>query len=87
MVAMDRDVIGYLTAKIEELDELIKGILSEMLESPILQSLPGFGHIATSLFLATVIDPHRFQRSSSLCAYLGMVPEDISSGGKHGWAI
>lgn len=24
MVAMDRDVIGYLTSKIEELDELIK---------------------------------------------------------------
>lgn len=82
MVAMDQDVIGYLTAKIEELDELIKGILSEMPESQILQSLPGFGHIATASFLATVIDPNRFQRGNSLCAYLGMVPKDISSGGK-----
>lgn len=78
MVSMDRDVIGYLTSKIEELDELIKGILSEMPETQVLQGIPGFGHIATASFL----DPHRFQRGNSLCAYLGMVPQDISSGGK-----
>ncbi len=82
MVATDLDVLYKVTMKIAELDRLITDLLSEMPETQYLKTIPGFGPIVIAAFIAVIIDPERFKSGRSLCAYIGLVPRDMSSGGK-----
>lgn len=82
MVATDLAVLKELAEKIAELKGLIESLISEMPETQYLKTIPGFGPIVVPAFIAAVIDPERFKRGNSLCAYIGLVPRDMSSGGK-----
>ncbi len=82
MVATDLAVLYMVTMKIVELKRLITDLVSEMPETQYLKTIPGFGPIVVAAFIAVIIDPERFKRGNSLCAYIGLVPRDMSSGGK-----
>lgn len=82
MVTTDLAVLKELAEKIAELKGLIENLLSKMPETQYLKTIPGFGSIVVAAFIAVIIDPERFKRGNSLCAYIGLVPRDMSSGGK-----
>ena len=43
-------------------------------------TVPGVGAVTAAAFLATVDDPERFRRSSSVGAYFGLTPRRCQSG-------
>jgi transposase len=45
-----------------------------------LMTVPGVGPLTALAFVTTVDDPHRFRRSSSVGAYLGLTPRRFQSG-------
>ena len=47
-----------------------------------LESIPGIGPITASAIVATVGDPRQFQSGRQFAAWLGLVPQQRSSGGK-----
>jgi transposase len=57
------------------------------------QTVPGFGPVAVTIFVATIIDPHRFASGRAVGAHLSLVPRLYQSGStKHGnrqarWAL
>jgi len=48
-----------------------------------LETIPGIGPITASALAATVTDPSIFRSGRHLAAWLGLVPRQNSSGGKH----
>jgi transposase len=44
-----------------------------------LMTVPGVGAVTAAAFMATVDDPERFQRSSSVGAYFGLTPRRCQS--------
>ena len=47
-----------------------------------LESIPGIGPITASAIVARVTDPRQFQSGRQFAAWLGLVPQQRSSGGK-----
>ena len=47
-----------------------------------LATIPGVGTICATAFAASVIDPHRFRSGRQFAAWLGLTPQQHSSGGK-----
>jgi transposase len=47
-----------------------------------LESIPGIGPITASAIIATVADPRQFKSGRQFAAWLGLVPQQRSSGGK-----
>ncbi len=45
-----------------------------------LMSIPGVGPLTALSFRASIADPHRFNQSTSVAAYLGLTPRQYSSG-------
>jgi transposase len=43
-------------------------------------TVPGVGAVTAAAFMATVDDPERFRRSSSVGAYFGLTPRRCQSG-------
>ena len=48
-----------------------------------LASIPGIGPITASAIAATIVDPAAFKSGRELAAWMGLVPREHSSGGKH----
>jgi transposase len=44
---------------------------------------PGVGPITSVAFVLTMGDVNRFQRGKQVASYLGLIPREYSSGGKH----
>lgn len=75
--------LSELTEKIERSNERLKEI---HLANPISQRLteiPGVGIIAATAITASITDPTLFKNGRQFAAYLGLVPKQHSSGGKH----
>jgi transposase len=67
--------IGQLSAQIREYDDAIQRIARERYpEIELLTAVRGVGVLIALTFLLTLEDPHRFQRSRDVGAYLGMRP-------------
>jgi transposase len=45
-----------------------------------MMTVPGIGAVTATAFIATVDDPERFRRSSSVGAYFGLTPRRCQSG-------
>lgn len=71
---------GVLLAQSDALEEKIE---AEASASPVclrLMSVPGVGPMTALAFATALDDPHRFRRSSSVGAYLGLTPRRFQSG-------
>jgi transposase len=75
--------IGSLTERIREYDRRLETIsLERYPETQLLRQVEGVGPLTALCFVLTVEDPHRFERSRSVGAYLGLVPATARSGAR-----
>lgn len=75
------DTIAQLTAAIRAKDREIARLCEERYpETELLRQVPGVGPITALAYVLTLEDPHRFARSRSVGAYLGLCPAQRQSG-------
>jgi transposase len=74
--------IGSLTERIRDYERQLEKISKEHYphETDLLRQVEGVGPLTALTFVLTVEDPHRFERSRSVGAYLGLVPATARSG-------
>lgn len=73
--------IGSLTERIREYDRKLETIAKEHYpETELLRQVEGIGPLTALTFVLTLEDPHRFEKSRSVGAYLGLVPATSQSG-------
>jgi len=85
-----REIISSCHQRVLELDEAIARYTQKIEQfckqnamCGRLMQLPGVGPMSASIIYATVGDPLRFKNGRHFAAYLGLVPKEHSSGGKH----
>jgi transposase len=73
--------IASLTERIREYDRRLVTISEDHYpETALLRQVEGIGPLTALTFVLTVEDPHRFEKSRSVGAYLGLVPATDRSG-------
>jgi transposase len=73
--------IGSLTERIRDYDRELETISKESYpETEFLRQVEGIGPLTALTFVLTLEDPHRFEKSRSVGAYLGLVPATDQSG-------
>ena len=73
--------IGSLTERIRNYERRLETIAKEHYpETELLRQVEGIGLLTALAFVLTVEDPHRFEKSRSVGAYLGLVPATDQSG-------
>jgi transposase len=73
--------IGSLTQRIREYERQLEEISKERYpETDLLRQVEGIGLLTALTFVLTLEDPHRFEKSRSVGAYLGLVPARDQSG-------
>jgi len=73
--------IGSLTERIRDYDRKLEEISEEHYpETDLLRQVEGVGPLTALTFVLTLEDPHRFEKSRSVGAYLGLVPATDRSG-------
>jgi transposase len=70
-----------IDAQVKELDGQIAHLCKEVYpETELLEQVVGVGHVTALGFVLTIDDPHRFERSRDVPAFLGLVPKQDKSG-------
>jgi transposase len=73
--------IGSLTERIRQYDRQLETVSEEHYpETELLRQVEGIGPLTALTFVLTLEDPHRFEKSRSVGAYLGLVPATDRSG-------
>jgi transposase len=74
--------IGSLTRRIRDYDRQLETTAKERYpqETELLRQVEGIGAFTALTFVLTLEDPHRFEKSRSVGAYLGLVPARDQSG-------
>jgi transposase len=73
--------IGSLTERIRQYDRELQTIAKERYpETDLLRQVEGVGPLTALTFVLTLEDPHRFEKSRCVGAYLGLVPARDQSG-------
>jgi transposase len=73
--------IGSLTERIRQYDRKLETIAKEHYpETELLRQVEGIRPLTALTFVLTLEDPHRFEKSRSVGAYLGLVPATSQSG-------
>src|SRR6516225_633439 len=85
-----RQVLQVLAAQIEQLEAAVAAIEKQLMawhkSNPVSQrlaSVPGIGPIIATALAATVVEPGGFRSVREFAAWLGLVPRQNSTGGKH----
>ncbi len=74
--------IMALTDEIAELDKQLLNWHTQNKASRMLAAIPGLGVITASAVAATVTDPDQFRSGRQFAAWLGLTPQQHSTGGK-----
>jgi transposase len=73
--------IASLTERIRDYDRQLETVSKEHYpKTELLRQVEGIGPLTALTFVLTLEDPHRFERSRSVGAYLGLVPATDRSG-------
>lgn len=87
IAALRRDV---LLQQLQHTDQMVKTLTRQLDEMAaghpqviLLRTIPGVGPRTAEAFVAYVDDPHRFERTSRVASYFGLVPREDSSAGVH----
>ena len=82
LVSEAREELLWLDGRINAINVHIREI-HEMSEAcQLLKTIPGVGDLNASAFVAAIGDGHQFKRGRDLAVWLGLVPQQHSSGGK-----
>lgn len=71
-----------LLARKNSYDKRISNIVTENQDCKRLLKIPGIGPLTSTMFVAALGDPSSFKNGREVSAWLGLVPRQISSGGK-----
>lgn len=71
-----------IEARVREVSTEIKSIADADETARRLMTIPGIGALGATAVLAAVGDPARFRRARDVAAWLGLVPQQHSTGGK-----
>jgi len=74
-------VRGMLDEQIALLDAAVKEAAEKNEKARLLMTQPGVGPITSMAFVLTIGDPQRFRRGKHVASYLGLIPQEHSSGG------
>lgn len=77
------ELIGRLTRQIREYNKRLVRMAKE--RYPVmerLQQIVGIGTVTSAAYVLVIEDPHRFKRSRTVGAYVGLVPRQDQSGGR-----
>lgn len=76
----------YLSKRIKESDDLVKGLFESDINTQRVATTPGFGVFLSVLTVVEIDEIDRFSSASKLASYAGLVPSTYSSGGhtRHG---
>lgn len=75
------ETIASLTGRIGDYDRRIEDLATERYpQTKLLRQVQGVGTLTALAFVLTVEDPHRFSKSRTVGAYLGLVPATDQSG-------
>jgi transposase len=77
-----RSLIEILDDEIANADERFAALVATDVTVKRLTTLPGIGPITASAFVAALDTASRFQRAGQVTSYLGLVPQEHSSGEK-----
>jgi transposase len=84
-----REMLGVLAAQLREVAAHVGTVEAQLLAwhrsndvSRRLATIPGIGPITASAIAATVVDANQFSSGRQFAAWLGLVPQQRSSGGK-----
>src|SRR5262249_40608823 len=75
--------LGVVEAKIAEYDQEVKRLAQGEERAQRLQTIPGVGSTTASAIVASIGSGHEFKNGRQFAAWLGLVPCQWSSGGKH----
>jgi transposase len=85
-----RQVLQVLAGQIEQVETALAAIEKQLMawhkSNPVSQRLatiPGIGPIIATAIAATVVEPSGFRSRREFAAWLGLVPRQNSTGGKH----
>ena len=88
--ALAREALQSLFAELSALEIRIKAVEAVIMRehrsnavSRRLTTIPGIGPITASALAGTIADPFAFKSGRELAAWIGLVPRQHSSGGKH----
>jgi transposase len=78
------ETIGSLTERIRVYERQLEAISKEHYphETDLLRQVEGIGPLTALTFVLSLEDPHRFEKSRSVGAYLGLVPSTDRSGNR-----
>lgn len=83
LMQMHKDAWALAERYVKALDGMLEKAMTPFAEAnQLLQTIPGIGPICSSAFVAAISEPERFESSSHVASYLGMVPSTFDSGGK-----
>lgn len=84
-----REMLSILAAQLQEIEARVQVVEAELMAwhrsneiSRRLATIPGVGPITASAIVATVADARQFKTGRQFAAWLGLVPQQRSSGGK-----
>ena len=75
-----QDLLEELNQRIAPLDQALQQQVQQQAEVKLLTTHPGVGPVVGTAFVVTLCDPKRFASSKQVAAYLGLVPQENSSG-------
>lgn len=75
-------LIETLNGLIEDVTEIIKGIVEDNPHAKLLTTIAGISYYSALLIISEIGDVYRFPSARRLCSYAGLVPSVHSSGGK-----
>lgn len=74
------ELLADLNQRIVPLDAALEEQAEQRPEVQLLMTHRGVGPVVATAFVVTLCDPHRFANSKQVAAYLGLVPQENSSG-------
>jgi transposase len=74
--------MDQLTARIEEMDAVLRQTVGDNEACQRLTSIPGIGPVTATALIAAIGNGSAFRRGRDLAAWVGMVPREHSTGGK-----
>lgn len=74
------ETLGKLTQTIRQYDAELEKLCQDYPETDLLRSVNGVGPVTSLSYVLTLEEPHRFDRSRNVPAYLGLTPRRDQSG-------
>jgi len=74
------NILEAIEKEIKDLDQEVKMLANEDRDVQLLQTVDGVGPLTALAFKAEIDDPKRFEDSKDVAAYIGLTPNQYSSG-------